>query len=327
MSDVARLAGVHRVTASVVLNNADASTQVSEATRLRVLEAAEELGYRPNAMALALRRQRTDIIGFYRGSGLDAHHPFFADIINGLRRGCKNHEKDLLLYAEFEERPPDDVYATLANGKADGLVTIPLSSDVQLFERLADSHLPVIAIADSMPNITSVVMDDGGGSQILAEYLASQGHRRILYRKELYSHTSAVRRLLAFRKAATERGMQVTESLPGDWDGNLSDEEIAYLRASRDQRPTAIACWADTYAYAAVNNCVELGIQVPDDIAIVGFDGIPTKVRPARCLTTIRAPWQQAAEKAVDLLVQLIEGEQVPHETVFSVELVIGDTT
>ena len=123
MSDVARLAGVHRVTASVVLNDAEASTQVSQATRQRILEAARELGYRPNAMALALRRQRTDIVGFYRGSDLDAHHPFFADVINGLRRGCRNHDKDLLLYSEFEHRSPDEVYASLANGKVDGLLS------------------------------------------------------------------------------------------------------------------------------------------------------------------------------------------------------------
>lgn len=78
---------------------------------------------------------------------------------------------------------------------------------------------------------------------------------------------------------------------------------------------------------ALLEDCARLGIQVPDDLAVVGFDGIETGIKPTCVLTTIRAPWEKVAEKAVDLLMALIEGEDVPPETTFPVELIVGHTT
>ena len=326
MEDVARLAGVHRVTASVALSGARASTRVSKETRERVIAAARELGYHPNARALALRRSSTDIIGFYSGYTPNAHDPFTAEVINGLHQVCKPHEKDLLMFGDFEGRSADEVYASLANGKIDGLVMIP-SPNRPLINILADSHLPVVAIADGLPDFTSVVVDDVGGSRLLVEHLAARGHRRILYRTDLYEHTSAVRRLEAFREAAAAAGMEVTATKPGDWDGHLRAEEEALLLAPAGERPTAAACWADQSAYALLEACERLGLRVPEDLAVVGFDGIPTRIRPARRLTTIRAPWGEVTVRAVELLLALIEGQEVPQETVFPVELLIGDTT
>jgi DNA-binding LacI/PurR family transcriptional regulator len=326
MADVARLAGVHRVTASVVLNNAEASTQVSEATRQRILDAAQELGYQPSALALALRRQRTDIIGFYRGA-VYLHDPWVADVLMGLQRGCEICRKDLLLYGEYEQRSADEVYASLVNGKVDGLITVPLQDDAAVIRKVARSYLPVVAIADSMPHLVSVVVDDVEGSRLLAEHLARKGHRRILYRKDPYYHTSTVRRLAAFREAAAGFGMEMAEFLPGDWDSNLSAQEEACLLASPDERPTAAVCWADMCAYGLLDNCERLGIRVPDDLAVVGFDGVVPRIKPAYNLTTIRAPWLQVAEKAVEVLVALLEEKDVPQETVFPVELIVGDTT
>jgi DNA-binding LacI/PurR family transcriptional regulator len=326
MSDVARLAGVNRVTVSVVLNRREANTRVSEATRARILEAAHQLGYHPNARALALRRNRTGIIGFYTGYQLNAHDPFSAEVLNGLQRALQPHHLDLLVFGDFMGRTSDEIYASLANGKVDGLVMIP-APNKPLIVNLADSHLPVVAIADGMPDFTSVVVDDAGGSEKAVDYLASRGHSRILYRTDMFAHTSAVRRWTAFEQAASARGMAVTCTQPGNWDGSLSGDEQALLLSPTDRRPTAVACWADSNAYALLDDCERLGIRVPEDLSVVGFDGIITRVRPARQLTTIRAPWGELTVKAVELLLALIEGEEVPQETVFPVELVVGDTT
>ena len=326
MSDVARIAGVNRVTVSVALSGKPSNTRISEATRQRILEVAKELGYQPNARALALRRNRTDIIGYYAGYKPDLHDAFTAEVINGLQSICQPHRKDLLIFGDFEDRTTDEIYAALANGKIDGLVMIP-SPNKPLINTLADSHLPVVAIADGLPDFASVVVDDAAGSRLLAEHLASRGHRRILYRTDMYSHTSAVRRLAVFQESAAARGMTVTATTPGDWSAGLSAREEALLMAVGDERPTAAACWSDSSAYALLEACQRLGIRVPEDLAVVGFDGIRAKVRPARQLTTIRAPWEQVAIKAVEMLLALMDGKEVPQEVVFPVELIVGDTT
>lgn len=326
MADVARLAGVNRVTVSVVLNARQANTRVSEATRARILEAARELGYHRSARALALRRNRTGIIGFYTGYQLNAHDPFSAEVLNALQDGLAPRHLDLLVFGDFEGRTADEIYASLANGKVDGLVMIP-APNKPLINTLADSHLPVVAIADGLPDLTSVVVDDAAGATQMADHLASRGHSRVLYRMDMFSHTSAVRRRIAFEEAAAARGMETTVTSPGSWDASVSSEEEALLLAPPGRRPTAVACWADSSAHALLDHCRRLGIRVPEDLAVAGFDGIKARIQPARQLTTIRAPWGVVADKAIELLLALIEGEEVPQETVFPVELAVGDTT
>jgi DNA-binding LacI/PurR family transcriptional regulator len=324
MQDVADLAGVNRVTASVALRGARAGTHVSEATRQRILAAAQELGYSPNSIALALRRQRTDIIGVYMGLGyVNMYDPFTAAILNGLQRGCGFYQKDLFMYGGFQRSSPVEIYSALSSGKIDGLVTLP-SANNPVVEKLAQSHLPAVAIANRAPSIPSLVVDDAGGSRKMADYLASKGHRRILYRGDLHSHGSPQLRQVAFRQRAAELGMDVLLTLPGDWEGGLSDEEKGILFST--QRPTAVVCWVDTHAYRCIEEATALGLKVPDDVAVVGFDGVKGRISPARNLTTIRAPWEQVGETAVGFLIKLIEGEEVEPEVVFPVELVIGDT-
>lgn len=325
MSDVARLAGVNRVTVSVVLNGRQANTRVSEATRQRILEAARELGYHRNARALALRRKKTGIIGYYTGYRLNYHDAFTAETINALQWELTPHRLDLLVFGDFEGRTGDEIYASLANGKIDGLIMIP-SPSKPLINTLAGSHLPIVAIADGLPDFVSVVVDDAQGAALAAGYLAAQGHRRVLFRTDMFAHTSAVRRKEAFLEEAAARGLEVRTTRPSDFDASLSTEEEALLTAPPGERPTAVACWADSSAYALLEGCERLGLRVPDDVAIVGFDGITPRIRPARRLTTIRAPWAQVTIRAAQLLLELIDGKQVPQETVFPVDLVLGDT-
>lgn len=326
MSDVARLAGVNRVTASVALNGSSrAGTRVSDATRRRVIDAAKELGYTPNAIALALRGQRTNIIGYYSGyEFLDAHDPFNATILNGLQRRCQMHRQDLLIFGSYQRNSVEEVYASLVNGKIDGLVLLPTSHSPVL-DQLLQSHLPVIAVANPVANIASVTVDDITGSRLLAEYLTKKNHQRVLYRADPGEHTSTIRRQEAFLNAAESLGMAVKVSL-GEKNGKLRPDEIAILRGPQDVRPTAIVSWVDSHAYSLLEELHLLGIRVPDDIAVVGFDGIRLKPRPFCTLTSIRAPWDDVAVVAVDLLMTLIEGEKVEQETMLPVELVIGDT-
>lgn len=323
---VANAAGVNRVTAAVALGQSpQGGTRVSSATRTRVLQAAEQLGYTPNVMARALRGERTNIIGYYAGyEALDAHQPFVAAILEGLQQCCRQHRQDLMLFGSFERDTVDSIYATLTSGKIDGLILLPTPLS-PVMDRMFDSHLPVVAIANAHPALPSVVVDDSTGAVLIAEYLARQGHCRLLYRSHADPRTSTIRRQTAFLQAATALGMSVTVTYEARSHA-LSPQEIAILQAPVEQRPTAAVCWMDLNAYRLLDYCEQIGLRVPAELAIVGFDGIRQLTKPARTLTTVRAPWATVAAQAVECLLALLAGEEVAPETVLPVEFVVGDT-
>jgi len=323
---VADLAGVNRVTAAVALGQSpQGGTRVSPATRLRIVEAAQQLGYAPSAIARALRGERTNIIGYYAGyESLDAHIPFVAAILQGLQQSCRQRRQDLMLFGSFERDTIDSIYATLTSGKIDGLVLLPTPRS-PIMDRLFDSHLPVVAVANTHPAVPSVVVDDVAGSTLIAQYLARQGHRRILYRSQEAYRASAFRRQATFLQMAADLGLSVTVTYEQP-NHLLSPRELAILQAPLAERPTAAVCWMDLSAYTLLDQCERLGLRAPEDLAIVGFDGIPLRLKPARRLTTVCAPWAEVAAQAVHCLLALLDGEEAPQETILPVEFMVGDT-
>ena len=329
MADIAQRAGVSKVTVSAVLSaSAGNNTRVAETTRQRILEAARELNYAPNGIAKMFRQRSTNIIGLYLGDWLlNTHDLFLAEIVSGLQSGCHEHRKDLLLHGTFRGRSVEDIYLELISQKIDGLILFTQEDD-PLAIRLASSSLPVVAITDAVPILPSVTADDRGGSRMIAEYIAGKGHRHVLYRRGRSFQTSAIRRYEAFQAAANTLRLTVTEDFGRDenFDFVLSREEQVILQTTGPSRPTAIVCGSDLLAYAAVEYCQTQGLRVPEDVAVVGFDGIVPQVRPAARLTTIRAPWSDVARTALELVIQRLAGETLPIETVLPVELIIGDT-
>ncbi len=323
---VADLAGVNRVTAAVALGRSPhGGTRVSNTTRQRILAAAQQLGYAPNVLAQALRGERTNIIGYYAGyEALDAHTPFTAAILQGLQRNCRAHQQDLVLFGSFERDTVESIYATLTGGKIDGLVIMPTPRS-PIMDRLFDSHLPVVAIANAHPAVPSVVVDDEASGELIAQYLAEKGHRHILYRSHEEPRVSVFRRQASFLAAAHRYDLHVVVTY-SQQDHELSASEGAILSQSTGQRPTAAVCWTDLNAYALLAACEQLGLRVPQELAIIGFDGIPMRIRPERQLTTIVAPWVEVAAIAVDQLFALLAGQPVPPEISLPVTLHHGDT-
>jgi DNA-binding LacI/PurR family transcriptional regulator len=329
LSDVARRAGVSKNAVSVVINGSRVGTRVSEATRRRIEAAAIELDYRPNAVAQSLRTRRTNTIGFYRYSGQTpfyGHDPFNAAVITGLSLGCHHLRRSLLIHVAFPQQKVEDIHQELTNGKVDGLVLVPEEAN-PLNDMLAAGSLPVVTIADAVAGIPCVTVDNAEGSRLIAAHLAEKGHRRILYRNEGGMNTSTQRRLGAFLSAAADRGMHVTLGNPEGRSPDLQENEIALLRAKGMSRPTAVVCWNDHVARPVLAFCRQEGLRVPGDIAVVGFDGIKFECEQAYRLTTVHAPWSEVAETAMDLLIDRIEGKEIPAETVLPVSLTVGETT
>jgi LacI family transcriptional regulator/LacI family purine nucleotide synthesis repressor len=325
---VAERAGVNRVTAAVALGRSpQGGTRVSAATRLRVEEAAHELGYAPNAIAQALRGKRTNILGYYAGyEALDAHSPFTAAILRGLQHSCRTYNQDLLLFGSFIRDTVDSIYSTLTSGKIDGLVLLPTPRS-PMMDRLFGSHLPVVAIANSHPHAPSVIVDDVAGSTMIADYLAQQGHRHVLYRTQEEARASTLNRQSAFCERAQALGMRVELVYEGEAQRAMTQAEMDVLRRPSHERPTAAVCWMDVSAYRLLDYCESIGLAVPDDLAIVGYDGVSLSIRPKRSLTTVCAPWADVAAKAVEYVQWLLEGKEVPSQTILPVQFSIGDTT
>jgi DNA-binding LacI/PurR family transcriptional regulator len=274
-----------------------------------------------------LSRRSTGVIGFHNGFGyVNARNTFLSEILGGLHEGCEQHGKDLLLHGLYKERSAEAIYQELSNGKIDGLVLLT-PPDTELVQILASSRLPAVAVADRVPTLASVLIDDAQGAKMQAQHLYERGHRHILYRRALWSEASIDVRFQAFAEAAQQLGMKVTEGFARDRMHVLSDDEERLLHDSSSQRPTAAVCWVDGAAFELLSYCAKQGIRVPDNLAVVGFNGIEVEGVDPSYLTTIRAPWALVAQTAVKLLVTLIGGTEVSPETILPVELIAGQTT
>ncbi len=326
LKDVAELSGVSQFTVSVVLNGAKSNTRVSPDTRKRINAAASELGYQANSLARALRMQSTNILGLYFGYGhLEPHDPFHAEVLTGLQRGCEACDKDLMIHYSFHRYGIDEVFGELVGGKIDGLVIIASPGD-PLVERVRGSNLRVVAMTDAIQGIPSVIADDAAGSRAIAEHLADRGHRVVLYRACPGESDSANRRQAAFEKRASELGMITISGRTSNWKGDVEEEEARLISRREELGITAAVCWGDPSAHALLSYCKKRNIEVPKDLAIVGFNGIEPAVEPAHVLTTVRAYWSNVAQRAVHLLVNCLEGKEVPVLTVLPVEFVLGET-
>lgn len=323
LKDVARKVGVSVNAASKVLNNTRSSGQVSEETRKRILEVAKELGYQPNSAARSLVRRRSDIIAMYFDvEYLDVAEPFTAALIEGAERGCRERNQSLLLYTRGNDTSPDDTCRKLLSGTADGIV-IASWSDQEVIARLIAAGIPVVHYPTPHPDLPSLLIDERSAAKQAIDLLKSKGHTRVLYH---HFHWIATTRPDMYVAAGKEVGVEVTIVRSEDSYGHLNEEACRILAKPRDQRPTAIACWNDEFAYRVLDYCHDAGLSVPGDVAVVGFDGAHTFPTPRQILTTVIIPWSDLAMTAVCSLVDIRDGKTVPKQAVLPVTLQIGDT-
>jgi DNA-binding LacI/PurR family transcriptional regulator len=338
MKEVAERAGVSLMTVSLALRPDSQTSRLSPETRNRVRQVARDLRYRPNARGRALRSGQTNVIGLYAGYGfINVRLPFFAEVVSGLQEGCEAFQKDLLVHGTFHGSTAEDIFTEIADGRIDGVV-VQMSGEDPVAKRLAEAHLPVVALADPIAGIPSITVDDASGSRMLFEHLRSRGYRRFLYLSIGIPALSAIRRRDAFFAAADTgstgdagnkvRLEEIQLASSADADAQLIQCLLSLeLSSGPSSERTAIVCWNDFTAYKVLSYCRVHGLRVPEDVAVVGFDGYRTPLDGVWSLTTIRAPWAQAARLAVEYLNSLIEGNtDVPMENVLPVELVTGDT-
>jgi LacI family transcriptional regulator len=324
--DIAGRLGFSQPTVSRILNG-DKDYKVTAATRQLVIETAKEMGYLPNALARSLRRKQTGVIGLYtRPNVVDMRQEFFAYLYGGLQRGCETHHVDILMHKTFDGRRPEEIFGEMADGRTDGAIVYMGADDV-LVPTLQTAALPVVAVADPLPGIPSVGCRDSDGMTYVMAYLWDKGHRRFAFLAPQHQGSAAIRRYEAYRQFLEERGLNPEDRLVktiGDGDGRTEqalDDLVALPRP-----PSAVCCWNDVTAYCVLRQCFARSLRVPQDVAVVGFDGFIDSKLPMLDLVSIRVPWYEMAETAVNLLMNRIAKRDVPLETLLPVEFMPGNS-
>lgn len=326
--DVADLAGVSRTTVSLVLNNVEGA-HISPATRQRVLDAADELGYVPNATAQALATQRAQAIGLImtRSPNQIASDTFLPQILGGLLTVIKKENFRLLLEI-VEEGEHERAYIELAQAKhIDGMIILtPRRTDIGL-KKLGEMNIPAVLLG-YLPECTlpSVHVDDRKAAEKATQYLIDLGHRNIAcILNAPYIYDTGKDRTLGYQDALKKSGIPFRDALMRYADFNPSSGYRAMQSLlDSEEEFSAVFVASDNVAMGVKSALRKANLAIPEDISIVGFDDIPWAAYASPPLTTIKVPAQKMASEACSLLLDLIKGEKPEQQdVVLDAELIV----
>ncbi|WOH19312.1 LacI family DNA-binding transcriptional regulator [Paenarthrobacter sp. GOM3] len=334
IKDVAVAAGVSVTTVSHVLNEVSYA-RISTETRDKVRMAAEELGYGPNRLAQALRTQRTGMLGLV--SEEIATTPHAGRIILGADEAAKARGYNLMIIntpgsASLESRQAD--VQALLERRVDGILYATMyHRNVELPENLASVPSVLVDSVAIGGNITAVVPDEDGGARAAVGALLDAGHTRVGFINNTDDVPATRQRLQAFRAMLNEAGLD-GDAAPVE--SEISEVQGGYEAAkrilSRTERPTALFCYNDRMAMGAYRAAAELGLSIPHDLSVVGFDDqelIAANLYPG--LTTVALPHYEMGAWATEHLIDAIEGKDdlslmALHPTILGCPLVTRDS-
>ncbi len=324
LDEVARLCGVSRSTVSRVINN---NPNVSAPTRHKVLRVIQETHFEPNLVARSLAAGRTRMLGLLIPRAVTTlfHDPYFPTVIQGVASACNAHEFSVMLWLaepEYERRMARQVLnATLA----DGVIVASAQLDDPILAALMDHHRPFLVIGrhPSSEQVSYVDVDNRAGARLAVNHLIGLGRRRIATIAGPQNLAPGIDRRLGYEDALAQAGIAHDPRLVRE--GDFTDESgYAAMRELLPQRPDAVFAASDIMAIAAMRAIHEAGMQVPADIAVVGFDDVDLAARANPTLTTIRQPVHQSGVIAAETLIQLIDEPQcAPRQIILPTELVV----
>ncbi len=324
--DVAEKAGVSISTVSRVINN---TGRISEKTKKKVLKVMEELQYQPSVVASALTGKRTHTIGLIIP---DVSNPFFAEIARRVEDRGRELGFNLIMCNTDNNPETEEMYLSLIKQKSvDGIIIGTTSKNYHAVNHLLEEHFPVALIAQDIPELTIdvVTVDDFLGGYKAISHLVSLGHKNIGIVLGKLTRTSEKYRFQAYRQVLEEHGLGFDERLVKYTDYSMEDAKRAALELLKSpQRPTAIFAYFDNLAIGVYQAAKELGLAIPDDLSVVGFDNTILAAIVDPPLTTIAQPIEEMARQVMDLLVKEIQGEKLTKQRIIlPPELIIRHST
>lgn len=310
--DVAKLAGVSVTTVSHVLNNTP-QMRIAEATKARVRDAAQTLGYVPNRIAKGLRTKKSGLVGLL--SEEIATTPHAGRIILGAQNAARVHGLNLLIINTDRNRNDlhrDDLQVLIDNRVEGILYATMFHREVILPPNLHGRKTILIDARESSGTVPSVVPNETQGAITAVTYLIDAGHRRIGFLNNSDNVPATHERLIGYKNALSNHDIEFDKELILQSPSEANPAfEIAKKLLARADRPTAIFCYNDRMAMGAYRAAAELRINIPEELSIIGFDNqelIADNLFPG--LTTIALPHYEMGVWAVENFFQKFDGEK-----------------
>ncbi|MEP2533155.1 LacI family DNA-binding transcriptional regulator [Shimia sp.] len=308
LNDVAKAAGVSTATVSRCLNSPD---RVIDSTRDRVMQAVHELGYSPNFGARAMASRRTNTIGAIIPTMENA---IFARGIQAFQEELRQSGYTLLVASSsYREDIEEEQIRTLVSRGADGLLLIGHSRDPEIYKFLATQGVQALVAwsHNEGAKLHSIGFDNRAAMRTLTESVLEKGHRRIaVVSAKRTGNDRAQQRILGVMDAVAAAGMDseattIFETSYGIETGALAFDQLMALATP----PTAVICGNDVLAVGAMKRARELGLIVPSDVSITGFDDIELARIVVPALTTVHVPHREMGTKAARILMDMVEGK------------------
>ncbi len=334
--DIANMAGVAPMTVSRVVND---SGYVSVEMRQKVERAVKELNYHPNGLARSLKRQRTHVVGILLP---DIANPFSAELAQGIQESLiPRGYSSFICASERSVQREQAALRALFDHRADGIIvaTRETKAGNDFLLRLTERDLPIVVVGRSLnhPQIDRVTADHWKGAYEAVEHLIALGHKRIGFIGVSPINGAGLRRYQGYLDALRESDLTVDEKLivgpAAQFGPGYSTQDDGYAGMKKllalKRRPTAVFARNDFTAMGAICAIRDAKLNIPEDIAIVGFDNVPLAAYTSPPLTTVDQPTREQGQEAARLLLERIEGDKTRErrEICLDCHLVIRQST
>lgn len=330
MRDIAKRLGISVSTVSYALNGGP--RPVPEEVRQRVLEVARELDYRPNRLARSMVTGRTETVAVVPPMVMRhmLQFPYIHAVLSAIADAVGEHGYDILLHTSAAPMSDVELVQFLLGGKVDGILLVAPLATSQVAEELRRRQVPCVVLSARREGLPCVCVDNEIGVFAAMDWLYAHGHRAFGFVSGPPVHYDAMQRWQAFRRYLCERELPLRRDwiVEGDFTTQRAREGVRVL-LSQPQRPTAILAANDESAIGVLQAAQEVGVRVPEELSVVGFDDMPFAQLLTPRLTTIQQPIEQMAAEAVSLLMRWIKEREQPEDGVrkLPAELVLREST
>lgn len=302
--DVAKKAGVSIATVSKVVNN---TGRISEKTRKKVIDIINTMDYQPSSVAAALTGKKTFTIGVIVP---DIVNPFFAEVARALENKARETGYAIILCStDYKSKREQEYLDLLLKKQVDGVIMATEPNDMEPFRKLNERNVPLLLFSvDPYSLVSNVVTTDNvRGGYIAGHYLLQKGHRRLAIIAEK-NRQSGRARLSGFLQALSEEKLELAEEYMINSRSTIQEAKAAARRLlSLSERPTAVFTATDLIAIILINEARKVGLKIPEDISVIGFDNTIYAEIADPGLTTIAQPIKELANQSFHQLLQSIE--------------------